>query len=63
MFKMLVFILSFEALLTLGWIGLSYLSFGRLVQSLPYLAIVMMCVSYFMKGASETISYIKSHLK
>lgn len=63
MFKMLVFLLALEPLLLTAWIGVSYLASGYVSQSLPFIAISLMCIVYFVRGAVETVNYIRSRIK
>lgn len=63
MFRMLVFLIAIPNLMLISWLALVCLSSGQLTEGLPFAAICLMCASYFVKGATETISYIRSLLK
>jgi len=63
MFKMLVFILALDPLLIVFYLALVNISSGKVSEGLPYAAISLMSLSYFVKGACEAASYIKSRLK
>lgn len=63
MFKMLVFLIALPHLMLLFWLGAVCLTSGHLTEGLPFAAIGLMCVSYFVKGSCETIEYIRSRIK
>jgi hypothetical protein len=63
MFKMLVFLIAVPHLTLISWLALVYLSSGRVAEGLPFAAISLMCASYFVKGAAETIELGRSRLK
>lgn len=63
MFKMLVFLLASPYVALTSWMGAAYLSAGHLEEGLPLLALSLMCVSYFVKGAAETVEWIRGRLK
>jgi hypothetical protein len=60
---MLVFLVALEPVLLVFYIALVTLNSGKIHESLPYIAIFLMCVSYFVKGAIETFKYAKQFLK
>jgi hypothetical protein len=62
MFRMLVFLIAVPHLMLISWLGLFCLSSGRLSEGLPFAAIALMCASYFVKGAAETIGWIRSRI-
>lgn len=62
MFRMLVFLIALPHLMLISWLALVYLSSGQVADGLPFAAISLMCASYFVKGAAETIEYVKSRI-
>lgn len=62
MFKILLFIIALEPVLLVFYMGLLQLRAGMVLQSLPSLAIGIMCFSYLFVGVKETIDNIKSKL-
>lgn len=63
MFKVLVFLVALEPLILTSWLGLVYISSGKISEGLPFAAISLMCLSYMVKGVAETVSLIRSRLK
>ena len=63
MFKMLLFLVALEPLLMVFYLSLLNISSGKIAEGLPFAAISIMTLSYFARGASETISYVKSLMK
>lgn len=63
MFKILVFLIALEPFLLTSWLGLVCLSSGKISDSIPFLAISLMSLSYLAKGAVETFELVKSRLK
>lgn len=63
MFRMLVFLIALPYLMLLSWLGFVYLASGHITEGLPFAAITIMCGSYFLKGACETVDYIRSRIK
>lgn len=63
MFRMLVFLLASPYIALISWMGAVYISAGKLEEGLPLAALTLMCVSYFAKGAAETVEWIRSRLK
>lgn len=63
MFRMLVFLIAAPHLFAMAWLGLIYLSSGYVSEGLPFMAVCLMCCSYFVKGATETIEYIRGRIK
>lgn len=63
MFRMLVFLIASPHLILISWLGLVYLSSGHVAEGLPFAAISLMCVSYFINGATETIGWVKDRIK
>lgn len=63
MFRMLVFLLATPLLLLMSKFALIYVSSGYLAEGLPFAAVCLMCGSYFVKGAAETINYVQSKIK
>ena len=58
MFKILLFIIAFEPILFVFYVALLQLAAGKVSQSLPSLAISIMCFSYLYKGVLETIDLL-----
>jgi hypothetical protein len=63
MFKVLVFLVALEPVILTSWLGLVYISNGKISEGLPFFAISLMCFSYLAKGVVETVSFIQSRLK
>lgn len=63
MFKMLVFLVASPLLLLVSKFALLYMSSGYLAEGLPFAAVSLMCLSYFAKGATETIDYVRTRIK
>lgn len=63
MFRMLVFLVSAPLVLLMSKFALVYISSGYLAEGLPFAAVCLMCGSYFVKGAAETIDYVQSKIK
>jgi hypothetical protein len=63
MFKILLFFVALEPIILVSWMGLIQLNSGRLYDSLPSIAISIMCISYFISGVKEVVKYIKTFLK
>lgn len=63
MFRMLVFLIAVPHLMLISWLALVHLSSGAVADGLPFAAISLMCASYFVKGAAETVEWIRSRLK
>ena len=63
MFKVLVFLVALEPVILTSWLGLVYISSGKISEGLPFFAISLMCFSYLTKGVVETASFIRSRLK
>ena len=62
-FRMLVFLNAIPHLMLISWLALVHLSSGGVAEGLPFAAISLMCASYFIKGAAETVEWIRSRLK
>ena len=60
---MLVFLIALPQIGLVSWLGAVYLSKGFLTESLPFLALTLMCISYLFKGAQETVEWIRGKLK
>lgn len=63
MFRMLVFLIALPQIGLISWLGAVYLSKGCLAEGLPFAALALMCVSYLVKGAADTIAHVKGMLK
>lgn len=63
MFKMLVFLVAVQPVILAAWLAMALLFSGKISEGLPFAAIALMCVSYFVKGASEVFSFLKSRIK
>ena len=44
-------------------LSLAYMSSGYIEQSLPFVAITLMTVIYFLKGAVEAAEYVRSKIR
>lgn len=60
---MLVFLIALEPLILCFYIALLSLKTGKIHECLPYFAISLMAVSYFLKGLKETLDKIKKFIK
>lgn len=63
MFRMLVFLIAVPNLMLVSWLGLVCLSSGNLTEGLPFAAMCLMCSDYFVRGAAETIEYVRGRIK
>jgi hypothetical protein len=63
MFRMLVFLIAVPHLMLISWLALAHLSSGGVADGLPFAAISLMCASYFVKGAAETIEWVRSRIR
>lgn len=63
MFRMLVFLVALPHWIAMAWLGLACLSAGQVAEGLPFWAICLMCASYLVKGATETVEWIRSRIK
>jgi hypothetical protein len=63
MFRMLVFLIAAPHLMLISWLALVYLSSGAVADGLPFAAISLMCASYFVRGAAETVEWIRSRIR
>ena len=63
MFRMLVFLIAAPKIWLTFQLSLAYMSSGYIEQSLPFVAITLMTVSYFLKGAVEAAEYVRSKIR
>jgi hypothetical protein len=63
MFRMLVFLVAAPKIWLTFQLSLVYMSSGHVEQGLPFAAITLMAVSYFLKGAVEAAEYVRSKIK
>jgi len=60
---MLVFVVAIQPIMLVSGVALEYILSGNISEGLPFAAIALMCLTYFLKGAVEAFGYLKSKIK